>query len=212
MNTWTCGNQPAHQSLFTRVAGHVPTDRRHTYQTGAISAANRSPRRLSLQKDIRGDAPDLSPVPPRMAGLPGDARVALNLRFDNATFIAVEAVPRAFRRHLRPQRAISFAQILPAASRAHFVADWHLADLIHPAPAPTGRPKRKPCPPSQPHPTIVSPRPTLPQPPSAAATLRRIVWSPFILAQIFRGEARMPAFALGGLPPATQVSAFQRPL
>jgi uncharacterized protein (DUF2267 family) len=54
-----------------------------------------------------------------------DAREAMNLTSDNATFTAVEGVFRAFRRRLTPQQAIDFAQVLPSVLRALFVADWH---------------------------------------------------------------------------------------
>jgi uncharacterized protein (DUF2267 family) len=55
-----------------------------------------------------------------------DAKVAMNLESDNATYTAVEGVLKAFRRRLTPQQAIDFAQILPSVLRALFVADWHL--------------------------------------------------------------------------------------
>ena len=62
-----------------------------------------------------------------------EARDAMNLTSDNATFTAVEAVLRTFRRRLTPQEAIDFVQVLPSVLRALFVADWRLAD-----PAPPG--------------------------------------------------------------------------
>lgn len=62
-----------------------------------------------------------------------DAKAAMNLTSDNATFTAVEGVLRAFRRRVTPQQAIDFAQVLPSVLRALFVADWQLAD-----PAPPG--------------------------------------------------------------------------
>lgn len=75
-----------------------------------------------------------------------DAREAMDLASDHATFTAVEGVLRAFRRRLTPQQAIDFAQVLPSVLRALFVADWRLDDMpLPPAPAPTGPPKRKPC-------------------------------------------------------------------
>lgn len=55
-----------------------------------------------------------------------DARAAMDLTSDNATFTAVEGVLLAFRRRLTPQQAIDFAQILPSVLRALFVADWQL--------------------------------------------------------------------------------------
>ncbi|MCU0902828.1 MAG: DUF2267 domain-containing protein [Tabrizicola sp.] len=55
-----------------------------------------------------------------------DARTAMDLTSDNATFTAVEGVLQAFRRRLTPQQAIDFAQVLPAVLRALFVADWQL--------------------------------------------------------------------------------------
>ena len=62
-----------------------------------------------------------------------DAKAAMNLDSDNATFTAVEGVLQAFRRRLTPQQAIDFAQVLPAVLRALFVAQWQLQD-----PAPPG--------------------------------------------------------------------------
>jgi uncharacterized protein (DUF2267 family) len=55
-----------------------------------------------------------------------DARMAMELTSDNATFTAVEGVLCAFRRRLTPQQAIDFAQVLPSVLRALFVANWHL--------------------------------------------------------------------------------------
>ncbi len=55
-----------------------------------------------------------------------DARAAMDLTSDNATYTAVEGVLRAFRRRLTPQEAIDFAQVLPSVLRALFVADWRL--------------------------------------------------------------------------------------
>ena len=55
-----------------------------------------------------------------------DAREAMNLVSDNATFTAVEGTLRAFRRRLSPQQAVDFAQVLPSVLRALFVAGWHL--------------------------------------------------------------------------------------
>jgi uncharacterized protein (DUF2267 family) len=63
-----------------------------------------------------------------------EARAAMDLSSDNATFTAVEGVLRAFRRRLTAQQAIDFAQVLPSVLRALFVADWQLSD---PAPAGT---------------------------------------------------------------------------
>lgn len=57
-----------------------------------------------------------------------EARLAMNLESDNATYTAVQGVLRAFRRRLTPQQAIDFAQILPSVLRALFVADWHLGE------------------------------------------------------------------------------------
>jgi uncharacterized protein (DUF2267 family) len=62
-----------------------------------------------------------------------EARAAMDLTSDNATFTAVEGVLRAFRRRLTAQQAVDFGQILPSVLRALFVADWQLAD-----PAPPG--------------------------------------------------------------------------
>ncbi|MFN4192648.1 MAG: DUF2267 domain-containing protein [Tabrizicola sp.] len=57
-----------------------------------------------------------------------DAKSAMSLESDNATYTAVEGVLRAFRRRLTPQEAIDFAQVLPSVLRALFVADWTLED------------------------------------------------------------------------------------
>lgn len=56
------------------------------------------------------------------------ARTAMDLESDNATYTAVQGVLQAFRRRLTPQQAIDFAQILPSVLRALFVADWTLED------------------------------------------------------------------------------------
>lgn len=61
-----------------------------------------------------------------------EARGAMDLVSDNATYTAVEGVLRAFRRRLTPQEAIDFAQILPSVLRALFVADWKFEDPIPP--------------------------------------------------------------------------------
>jgi uncharacterized protein (DUF2267 family) len=61
-----------------------------------------------------------------------EARAAMDLSSDNATFTAVEGVLRAFRRRLTAQQAIDFAQVLPSVLRALFVADWQLADTAPP--------------------------------------------------------------------------------
>jgi uncharacterized protein (DUF2267 family) len=61
-----------------------------------------------------------------------EARSAMNLESENATYTAVEGVLRAFRCRLTPQQAIDFAQVLPSVLRALFVADWHLADPVAP--------------------------------------------------------------------------------
>ena len=55
-----------------------------------------------------------------------DAREAMELVSDNATFTAVEGVLRAFRRRLTAQQAVDFAQVLPSVLRALFIADWRL--------------------------------------------------------------------------------------
>lgn len=55
-----------------------------------------------------------------------DARAAMGLESDNATYTAVEGVLKAFRRRLSPQQALDFAQVLPSVLRALFVADWRL--------------------------------------------------------------------------------------
>ena len=64
-----------------------------------------------------------------------DAKAAMNLESDNATYTAVEGVLKAFRRRLTPQQAIDFAQVLPSVLRALFVADWHLDE----GPLPPGK-------------------------------------------------------------------------
>ncbi len=61
-----------------------------------------------------------------------DAREAMNLTSDNATYTAVQGVFQAFRRRLTPQQAVDFAQVLPSVLRALFVADWKLADPVSP--------------------------------------------------------------------------------
>ena len=43
----------------------------------------------------------------------GEAKTAMNLESDNATYTAVEGVLKAFRRRLTPQQAVDFAQVLP---------------------------------------------------------------------------------------------------
>lgn len=63
----------------------------------------------------------------------GDARAAMNLDSDNATYTAVQGVLQAFRRRLTPQQAIDFAQVLPSVLRALFVADWRLDEGPLPA-------------------------------------------------------------------------------
>lgn len=62
----------------------------------------------------------------------GDARQAMDLTSDNATYTAVQGVLQAFRRRLTPQQAVDFAQVLPATLRALFVGDWHLTDPVPP--------------------------------------------------------------------------------
>jgi uncharacterized protein (DUF2267 family) len=62
-----------------------------------------------------------------------DAKAAMKLESDNATYTAVEGVLRAFRRRLTPQQAIDFAQVLPSVLRALFVADWRLDEGQQPA-------------------------------------------------------------------------------
>ena len=62
-----------------------------------------------------------------------EARTAMELESDNATYTAVQGVLRAFRRRLTPQEVIDFAQVLPSVLRALFVADWRIED-----PAPPG--------------------------------------------------------------------------
>jgi uncharacterized protein (DUF2267 family) len=62
-----------------------------------------------------------------------EARAAMDLTSDNATFTAVEGVLRAFRRRLTAQQAVDFAQVLPSVLRALFVSDWQLSD-----PTPSG--------------------------------------------------------------------------
>lgn len=54
-NTWTCGKQPSHQSLFTRVPGHVSTDRPSVIEkpTEEIGVWVDYCADRALQKDIR---------------------------------------------------------------------------------------------------------------------------------------------------------------
>lgn len=54
-----------------------------------------------------------------------DARAALNLDSDNATYTATEAVLHCFRARLTLPQALGFADILPTVLRAIFVASWH---------------------------------------------------------------------------------------
>jgi uncharacterized protein (DUF2267 family) len=61
-----------------------------------------------------------------------DAREAMDLQSDNATFTAVQGVLQAFRRRLNTQGAIDFAQAPPSVVRALFVADWRLDDPVPP--------------------------------------------------------------------------------
>lgn len=63
-----------------------------------------------------------------------EAKAAMNLDSDNATFTAVEGVLRTYRRRLTPQQSIDFAQVLPSVLRALFVADWQLDE----GPLPSG--------------------------------------------------------------------------
>ena len=61
-----------------------------------------------------------------------DAREAMNLTSDNATYAAVQGILQAFRCRLTPQQAVDFAHVLPSVLRALFVADWKLADPVSP--------------------------------------------------------------------------------
>ncbi|MEO8243379.1 MAG: DUF2267 domain-containing protein [bacterium] len=61
-----------------------------------------------------------------------DAREAMDLTSDNATYTAVQGVLQAFRCRLTTQQAVDFAQILPSVLRALFVADWRLSDPVPP--------------------------------------------------------------------------------
>lgn len=61
-----------------------------------------------------------------------NAREAMSLESDNATYSAVQGVLQAFRRRLTAQEGIDFAQVLPSVLRALFVADWQLADPLPP--------------------------------------------------------------------------------
>ena len=53
-----------------------------------------------------------------------DARAALNLTSDNATYTAVDGVFQTFRRRLTVPQALTFADALPAVLRAIFVWRW----------------------------------------------------------------------------------------
>jgi len=61
-----------------------------------------------------------------------DAKEAMGLVSDNATYTAVQGVMRAFRNRLTVQEALDFAQVLPAVLRALFVADWGIAPPLPP--------------------------------------------------------------------------------
>ena len=61
-----------------------------------------------------------------------DARAAMNLESDNATYTAIQGVLQAFRRRLTPQQTIDFAQVLPSVLRALLVADWQISDPVPP--------------------------------------------------------------------------------
>lgn len=95
-----------------------------------------------------------------------DARDAMDLTSDNATFTAVEGVLRAFRARLTVQEALDFAQVLPSVLRALFVADWKIAPppLIR-AGAQTGPARRRLCAPT----TTRPPKPASPRPPLPCA-------------------------------------------
>lgn len=54
-----------------------------------------------------------------------DAREALGLESDNATYTAVDAVFQVFRTRLSVEQALAFADLLPCVLRAIFVWRWH---------------------------------------------------------------------------------------
>ncbi|MGZ3739988.1 MAG: DUF2267 domain-containing protein [Bdellovibrionota bacterium] len=54
-----------------------------------------------------------------------DAKESSGLTSTHATYTMVQAVLQAFRRRLDIKDAIRFANILPASTRALFVADWN---------------------------------------------------------------------------------------
>lgn len=54
-----------------------------------------------------------------------DAREALGLESDNATYTAVDAVFQVFRARLSVEQALAFADLLPCVLRAIFVWRWH---------------------------------------------------------------------------------------
>lgn len=53
-----------------------------------------------------------------------DARSAMNLTSDNATYTAIDGVFQTFRRRLTVPQALAFADELPAVPRAIFVWRW----------------------------------------------------------------------------------------
>jgi uncharacterized protein (DUF2267 family) len=57
-----------------------------------------------------------------------DAGDALDLATRNQTYTVVQAVLLAFRRRLRPDEVLVFADALPALLRAVFVAGWDAAE------------------------------------------------------------------------------------
>ncbi|WP_428031007.1 DUF2267 domain-containing protein [Ancylobacter sp.] len=61
-----------------------------------------------------------------------DARDGSGLTTRNQTYTMVEGVLRTFRRRLKVQQALHFADTLPPLVRAIFVARWDLAEPVLP--------------------------------------------------------------------------------
>lgn len=61
-----------------------------------------------------------------------DAKEVSGLTSTHATYTMVQGVLQAFRRRLSLKDALHFAGVLPAATRALFVADWDLNEPTKP--------------------------------------------------------------------------------
>ena len=53
-----------------------------------------------------------------------DAKAEMDLASDNMAYTAVDAVFQVFRRRLRPEEAVAFADLLPSLLRAIFLYHW----------------------------------------------------------------------------------------